>query len=273
MKNIFSILILSISLLFIRCGDVIDVDLKNSEPKIVIDASLKWTKGTIGNYQVIKLSKTGNYFSNNTPPVNGATVVVSNSSGTNFIFLENGNSGNYECFSFIPQINENYTLTVITNGVTYTASDKLYAVPDITSIDQRNDAGFTGTEIEVKFNFQDNPTENNFYLEQYNVPFNNFPFYGVFNDEFSQGNEMFSLLFDEDIQSGQNINFTLHGISERYHNYMNIIIGISGGLSNGPFSTPPATVRGNIINTTNTDDFPLGYFRLSEVVNRNYIVQ
>ena len=72
---------------------------------------------------------------------------------------------------------------------------------------------------------------------------------------------------------GQHIKFTLHGISQRYFNYMNILIGISGGLSNGPFSTPPATVRGNIVNTTNPNAYALGYFRLSEVDVRNYIVQ
>ena len=54
---------------------------------------------------------------------------------------------------------------------------------------------------------------------------------------------------------------------------MNILISISGGLSNGPFSTPAASVKGNIINQTIPKDYPLGYFRLSEVDVRNYVVQ
>lgn len=265
-------MLLFLSFISISCEDVVDVDLNKSEPKLVIDASIKWEKGTTGETQTIRLTTTGDYFNNTVPVVNGAIVTVTNSSNTVFNFIEDGVTGNYICTNFNPVINETYTLLVISNGQTYTATDKLYAVPTITTIEQDLN-GITGNEIELKFNFQDNGAEENFYMEEYKVPFRPFPLLGVFDDEFTNGNEMFSLIIEEDLAAGQNINFTLHGISERYHNYMNILIGISGGLSNGPFSTPPATVRGNIINQTNASDYPLGYFRLSEVDVRNYTVQ
>ena len=41
----------------------------------------------------------------------------------------------------------------------------------------------------------------------------------------------------------------------------------------GPFETQPATVRGNCINTTNKENYPLGYFRLSEVDEFTYEIQ
>ena len=145
-------------------------------------------------------------------------------------------------------------------------------VPAITSVEQDLN-GITGNDIELKFNFQVNGAESNFYLEEYKVPFRPFPLLGAFNDEFENGNQMFSLLIDENLAPAQNIKFTLHGISERYFNFMNILISISGGLSNGPFSTPPATVKGNIINQTNNKNYPLGYFRLSELDVKNYVVQ
>ena len=44
----------------------------------------------------------------------------------------------------------------------------------------------------------------------------------------------------------------------------------SGG---GPFETKPASVRGNCVNQTNPQNFPLGYFRLSEVVEQIYTIQ
>jgi len=47
----------------------------------------------------------------------------------------------------------------------------------------------------------------------------------------------------------------------------------SSDQSNGPFETQPATVRGNIINETNPDNFPLGYFRISQVSELSYTVQ
>ena len=37
--------------------------------------------------------------------------------------------------------------------------------------------------------------------------------------------------------------------------------GQDGG---GPFATAKSTLRGNIQNTTNNNDFPLGYFRVVE---------
>lgn len=272
MKTIIKYFILAISFAFISCEDVVDVDLNKSEPKLVIDASIKWEKGTTGNEQTIRLTTTGEYFNNSVPVANGATVTITDSNAIVYDFIEDAATGNYKCTNFNPVINGVYTLSVSYNGQTYTATDKLYPVPTITSIEQ-NLNGITGNEIELKFNFQDNGAEENFYMEEYKVPFRPFPLLGVFDDNFTNGNEMFSLIIDEDLAAGQNINFTLHGVSERYHNFMNILIGISGGLSNGPFSTPPATVKGNIINQTNAVDYPLGYFRLSEVDVRNYVIQ
>jgi hypothetical protein len=52
---------------------------------------------------------------------------------------------------------------------------------------------------------------------------------------------------------------------------MNILLGITGGV--GPFSTPPATLRGNIVNLTNEENFCLGFFRLSEIDRLDYTVQ
>ncbi|HBK84252.1 MAG TPA: DUF4249 domain-containing protein, partial [Flavobacterium sp.] len=34
-----------------------------------------------------------------------------------------------------------------------------------------------------------------------------------------------------------------------------------------------ATVRGNIVNQTNSDDFPFGYFSLSEMDTKSYEIQ
>jgi hypothetical protein len=272
MKNNIKNFILAIGLFLFSCEEVVDVDLNNSEPKLVIDASIKWEKGTPGNEQSIKITTTADYFNNIVPVVNGAIVKITDSNNTVFNFLEDGASGIYKCTNFNPVLNGVYTLSVIHSGQTYVATDKLYPVPAITSIQQSLN-GITGNDIELKFNFQDNCTESNFYLEEYKVPYRPFPLLGVFNDEFTNGNQMFSLLIDKDLKPTQNVKFSLHGISERYHNFMNILISISGGLSNGPFSTPPATVKGNIINQTKNTNYPLGYFRLSEVEVKNYIVQ
>jgi hypothetical protein len=48
---------------------------------------------------------------------------------------------------------------------------------------------------------------------------------------------------------------------------------VAGSSSGGPFATPPATIRGNIVNQTNSKNFALGYFTLSETDYKNYLVQ
>jgi hypothetical protein len=261
-------------LLCISCEEVVHVDLQTAAPRLVIDAAIDWEKGTPGNEQVIKLTTSTGYYNTVIPTVSGATVTVVNSSNTIFNFIETvPNSGEYKCFDFVPVLDETYTLIVTYNGQTYRASEKMTAVPDITAIQQRNDVGFSGSDIEVKFLFNDDGTQDNYYLDKYVLPTSAFPLYDVFDDTFTQGNESFSVLIDEDLKSGDIIDFTLFGISETYANYMSILIGQTGTNNGGPFQTPPATVRGNIVNQTNFNNYCFGYFRCAQLVNISYTVE
>ncbi len=261
-------------LLLISCEDVITVDLDTAAPKLVIDASIDWEKGTSGNQQLIKLTTTTGYYSNVIPSVSGAIVFVTNSANTVFNFTEEvPNTGKYICTNFEPVIGENYVLTVNYAGQTYSASEKMIAVPDIANVTQRNDAGFSGEDIEVKFFFQDNPTENNSYLTRYKTPVNAFPEFEAIQDRFEQGNLMFGLYSNEDLKAGDTIDYSQYGISTQYYNYMNILLGVAGTNGGSPFQTPPATVRGNIVNQTNEANYCLGYFRLCEVTKTQYVVQ
>ena len=269
--NYISLLFLVIT--FIGCEKVIDVDLDTAPPKLVVEASINWYKNTTGNEQFIKLTTTTDYFSSTIPNVSGATVFITNSSGTVFNFVEVTEPGIYVCNHFEPVINENYTLTIVYNGETFTASEKLLATPEITRIEQNNEGGILGDEIEVRFFYDDIPNEANYYLQQIDDPYKVIPEFGVLEDRFFQNNELFGLYFSEDLKSGDELTFTLNGITENHYNYMNILLSISGSNGGSPFQTPPATVRGNIINQTNFDNFALGYFSVSETDKKSYIVQ
>jgi len=268
-KKILSLLVL-ISL--VSCEDVVDVNLDTAAPRLVIDANILWQKGTSGNEQVIKLSTTSDYFSNVIPPVLGATVFVTNSSATVFNFIDVQNNGQYVCTNFIPVINETYTLTVQVNGITYIATDKLLATPSIENVQQTTVQGVIGDIIQVKFFFQDNGSEDNDYLVTVQKEPEVIPELGVIEDRFFQGNQMFGFYSDEELEVGNNLQFKLQGITRRYYNYMSKLINITSSGGN-PFATPPATLRGNIINQNNDNDYPFGYFHLSEIDTRDYTVQ
>ncbi|MCL9808449.1 DUF4249 domain-containing protein [Flavobacterium luminosum] len=271
MKKI--LLLLTTILLLTSCQDVVDIPLENAPAKLVIDANIKWYKGTDGATQVIKLSLTNDFYTSEILPASGAIVSIKDDANTLFNFIEDANTGNYICTNFVPQINTNYTLTVVYKGETYTATSKLLATPVIQDIQQETKPGISGEdEIQVKFFFQDDGQQENYYLLKVKNPEIVFPEYGVVSDEFFQGNLMFGF-YNDDIKKGNLLQLSVQGIDKAYFNYMSKLISASGGNSGNPFATPPAVLRGNIINVTNSQNFPFGYFALGEVDARDYTVQ
>lgn len=273
MKKVTLFIYCIVALFFIGCEDVVDVDLKTTPPKLVIEASIIWFKGLPGKDQKIKLTTTSDYFNPEIPVVSGATISIKNSSNTVFNFTEIPNTGEYICNNFVPQINETYILTINYNGEVYTASETLRPVAPITKIEQNNNGGFSGDQIEVKTYYNDPANETNHYLYKYSYTDEVTQSFYADEDTFFQGNEFFSISQNDDLKPGDKIEIIHFGISKSYYNYIKILINISGSVSGSPFQSPPATVRGNIINTTNRDNYALGYFSLSEVDARSYTIK
>ncbi len=269
MKNIIYLVAI---LLFVSCETKVDIPLDTANPKLVIDATILWQKGTSGSTQKIKLTTTTDFYSSLIPVVSGATVLVTNSTNTIFTFTEIPNTGEYVCTNFNPVINESYTLNIQYAGQNYSSTEKLLATPTIDTIEQTTVQGFGSDVIQVKFFFQDNSSEVNNYLIGVKNSAVVAPEYRAQKDEFFQGNQMFGFYSDKDLKAGDQLLFSLEGISLRYYNYMEKLTNIAGSSGGSPFSTPPATLRGNIINQSNENDYPLGYFHLSEIDTRNYTV-
>lgn len=273
MRNLKYIFTIIVAVFVSSCEEVVHVDLPTAAPRLVINGSIKWQKGTLGNEQEIKLSTTTGFYDTNIPTVSGATVVVTNSDNVTFTFTEEvASSGLYRCHNFVPEIGKTYVMTVILNGEVYTGTETLMGVTPITSIEQDNQGGFSGEDIEIKAFYNDPDIVDNYYMFRFKDSSLAIPYYGVDDDEFYQGNEFFAYFTHEDIKSGDNLDITIYGVSKRYNEYMNKIILIAQG-SGGPFSTPPATIRGNIINQTHPDNFALGYFSACETDFRNYTLQ
>lgn len=253
------------------CEDVIDLELPTSEPKLVIDASINWLKNTTGNEQSIKLSLTAPFFDVDVPPANNATVIITDNNNNSFEFLEDGNTGIYNNSSFLPQIDGEYNLTIIYNGQTFVATETLKSVSEITRVEQNLEGGFIGEETEIKAFFDDPADEENYYFFEFTPSLPVTPTLDTFKDEFVNGNEIFGLYIEEDLDPGQSVIIRNYGVSERFYEFMFLLLQQTE--SDGPFATQPATVRGNCSNQTNPDNYPLGYFRLSEVDEVVYTVE
>lgn len=275
MKIYKIILILITSLFFFSCEDVIEINLNTAAPKLVVFASIQKQKGTLGNEQKIRLSTTTGYFDSEIPTISGADVQIKNSNNTVFVFTEIPNTGEYKCVDFVPVIDEQYVLTIILNDQTYTATETLKSVSpfNIRGIEQKNDGGFSGKEIEIKSFFNDPAGVDNYYMVKFKSSVLAIPSYDIFDDSFTQGNENFGLYINENLKTGDELDITLFGISKRYFEYMRKLTAVAGSASGGPFATAPASVRGNIVNQKNPNNFAFGYFNLSETDYRNYIVQ
>ncbi len=264
MKKI--LLFISILGILYSCEDVIDVDLNESESRLVIDASMNlWDDG---NFQTtVKLTTTAPFFDEEIPFVNDAFVEIIDENGLilPFVYAENG----IYVSTIQPQSGVNYTLKIRYQEEIYTATEQLETVAPLEFVEQKNDGGFTGEDIELKAFFTDPANIENFYFfEGLSVRGASFD---ALKDEFFDGNQIFGFYFVENIETGDEVIFNLYGIDEQFYNYMFTLLQQSQG--DGPFETQPATVRGNIINETNLNNYPLGYFRISEVSTISYTVE
>jgi Domain of unknown function (DUF4249) len=271
MKKIFYIIITSF--LVFSCTEVVDIPLDTDSPRLVIEASINWQKGTDGKNQKIKLTTTTNFYTNTIPVVSDAIVIVKNSANTQFDFIETPNTGIYVCNNFVPVLNETYTLTIVSKGKTYNATEILKPVAPITTITQETIQGFGGEVVTIKTNYLDPAETEDFYLFNYKIKDGKKPDFYVSDDKFYNGNEFFSNVFDDELKATNQITVTHTGISKEYYEYLNILLNLAGNQGGGPFQAPPVTVRGNILNTTNLEDFPFGFFSLSESDTRNYTVE
>jgi len=264
MKNIKIIFVLFI-MLFASCEKVIDVDVRSIEPKLVIDASFEvlFDAFPVTANTVVKLRLSADYFETEIPTVTNATVFLTSLTDNSVInFSDADLDGNYEPInSFIPADNEAYELTIISEGQTYKGKAVKIKSSPLLKVKQGDKTLFAGNETEVIATFNDPINIENYYLFDFSK--NSF---SILEDRFFDG-EMYDIsnYFSEDeIELPETITVSMSGISKRYHTYFRILQSQSGQNSGGPFQSVPSSLLGNMINTTNENNFPLGYFHISE---------
>jgi len=136
MENLKKYFAFSLLLVFLgSCQDVVDVDLEQGTPQLVVDAWLNDLDVT----QKIRLRTTSPFFDNSpAPAVRGAIVTVVDNNGTSFLFQDINDNGEYTWEPTGGQtfgtIGNSYTLNVEFNGKTYTANSSMNRVPPVDSI-------------------------------------------------------------------------------------------------------------------------------------------
>jgi len=211
----------------------------------------------------VNLRLSADYFEDNIPTVSNAVVFLTNLSDTTIIYFIDVNSdGNFRpTTNFVPQDNITYELTVIYKEETYKGkATKIKSTP-IVDVIQGSETLFSGKETEVKVSFKDDLEDENYYLFDFT---NNL--FLTLEDRFFNGTDYnFSFFYqEEEIEVPARVTLSMSGITKDYFTYFRILQNQSGTSGGGPFESVPSSLLGNMINTTNETNFPLGYFHISE---------
>ncbi|EZH72023.1 hypothetical protein ATO12_24100 [Aquimarina atlantica] len=270
MKKLIYILIILIT--SISCEDAIDIEVPNGKQRLVIDASFEYymDENPVDIEGGVRLTLSAPFFDKETPTVSDATVFITDLSNNSIInFTESAEPGFYtpDSTTFTPEFNTTYQLTVIYNSETFIATAQLIPTVPIDNVVQGDNTLFDD-ETEIIIFFTDDGTRDDFYLFDFD-----FSLFLASEDRFYQGEAFNFSYFYEDMVNGRNVTIKILGIDERYYNYANLLIEQSEQEGGNPFQTPPALLRGNIINTTNIDNFALGYFNISEANRFDFTIK
>tara|TARA_R110002020_G_scaffold323714_1_gene539474 strand:- start:3567 stop:4382 length:816 start_codon:yes stop_codon:yes gene_type:complete len=255
--------LLLLSIIYVGCEDVVELELPDSDPRLVIDASFATTfnAGKIQTEGAVILSLSAPFYDTGNPPVNNATVYITNTTTDEVHnFIEVGDSGAYITqYQWNPEFLSQYVLTVISGNETYEGTATLIPTVPLDEVQQGDGTLFSGEETEIVVKFTDNGSRDDHYL--FDLDFN---LYLTTEDRFYQGEQFVFSYFYEDLDPGQEITVRINGVDRQYHDYMTLLIEQSGQNGSGPFQTLPSTLRGNMVNRTNPDNYAYGYFSLSE---------
>ena len=160
MKNLYTYLLISLSLFFLSCEETIDINIVAAEPKVVIDGLIT----NDANLNYVKLSLTRDFYSTDpNPPITDALVTVTDDSNVEIAYIHNPNNnpdmeGIYmPAVAYAGTIGNTYRLKVDVDGVLYTATETMLPVTEIDNLevtideDERDDPEDPGRFYEILF--------------------------------------------------------------------------------------------------------------------------
>lgn len=237
---------------FMSCTKIIDVEVNDSEPQLVIEANYDATSERVQ----VNLSMTKNVFEGGINPViTGASIEITDATGVSTPLINQGD-GTYLLENYTPTFQTNYSISVTIDGEVYQSTSFLPAVVTLDSLSQEfTEASLFGEEGYVVFmNFTDPAGIPNFYRAMRNVNEKALSGLGdqfIFDDTFSEGNTQTVPFFGTRHQLGDSISVEFRSYSEASYNYYSQLFALAG---DGGQSAAPANPVSNWSNNA------LGHF-------------
>ena len=252
--------------IFLGCEKVIDLETDFNDTRLVVDANISKHRDSLNAKASVKLSETVPYFSDEESIINDAIVSIEFNQKTHELYYDNPTKLYLADINFIEN-NSDFVLLIEHKKNNYTSSSKLIKTPKIESVVFGDRKSLNKDEVELKVTFTDPPEEGNYYLWKFGPKKSGKFDYLPALDKYINGNKFtFSFFIDktEYLQDSDYINIEINGITEDYFNYLNILTSQAGAQNGRPFSTSSSVIKGNVVNNTNLENFPLGYFRVYE---------
>lgn len=285
----------------VGCEEVIDVEVPEEEPRLVVDGLLRVDTTQTFVPVEVRLTQTAGFFGEIKPVTDAEQVIIilqtfdengqSTSTGTKSLTQLEPGSGIYvpdPSFDADQRLRVStvlsgdilYTLVIQWKGRRYAAQTRYVTSVPIDELRLGDDTLFDEDATELIVRFTDDPDRDNFYV--FDFGFGNFL---ATEDTFYKGQEFeFSYFYDQDFQPGTGLEVGILGADRTFFNYMDLLIAQTEGQQ-GPFQTPVATVRGNVFDVTgldnieNTDNtvqpevFPLGYFAIVQEFTKQITIE
>lgn len=264
-KSIRVIVAFLMIVLLASCEKVIEIDLNSANPVLVAE-------GVINNESPawLRLSYTSDYFETEQSTVEqGASVTISDNAG-HAETLEYVSDGLYQGKDLVGKFDNEYTISIVKDGVEYEASAKLFPPSEFLSVsfdkNSKQKPGQDKTYV-ITVNFKDDTEDKNFYLLKFliNGEFESNSYYLVDDDFYENTGEIEYSPFHLDFELGDEVLIELYSIDEDAYIYYSALNDTEGGMMGG--SSTPYNPKSNFGSEV------LGYFAALTKVEYNTIVE
>lgn len=260
---------------FSSCEDVIELDLTEVPPQVVIEGFLTDQEGPY----IVKISKTADFYDPNSfPPQENAVVRIFDDQG-NMDTLTETSPGVYETTTIQGERGITYTLEVQLDGVTYTATSKmpeqLIPLDSITTSFEEESLFFDEGYYATAF-FNDPPDIKNYYRlqvlvngevyffidldDEEAIPQEDINFW-LQNDKFTDGN-LQDYEFPHTLKLGDTVEVSLAHLERSTFDYYRTLVDVIDGGGVAP-SNPITNLQGGA----------LGYFGAFSVTGNSVVAQ
>jgi hypothetical protein len=265
-KTKTTIFVLVLPVLLYSCEKVIHVDLNEGEKKYVIEAVITDQPGTAK----VLISQTKNFDEDNSfTGISGAAVSIIETGGGTAVLNETS-AGVYQLPGLVAVTGKNYTLSVVINGKTFTATCTMPAVKvNLDTVFVTDELLFTDSRKIVNVEYKDPPGKGNNYrfIQYVNGAKEDQVF--IQNDDYTNGRTVNTKLFffnDNDsllITHGDTVAVDMQCIDPAVYKYWFSLDRSATGISGQATPSNPVT---------NMQGGALGYFSAHTLQTKIFVV-